>query len=350
MKYILITPLLFFTIILNSQTLLPLPDDFGFKEYTIHDDELGTVQFYVSKQNIEKRKPLVIFEQGSGGYPSVFLVHYPDTTRTIPFIETKEYKIMKEDFHYVDIAKPGTPFSMEVTLKDYNFMYFLEYFKPSKEYEEKLTLEWRVKASSLVIDYMCNHFQIDTSKIIVWGGSEGADVAPAVANYNKKVTHVVSMNGGGFNPLLDPIINIRNDEIKGKISGQEAQNQINDLFEQYKDIYQNPTSTDKYWYNHPYKRWGSFASTFALESYVKLDIPIYILGGSRDRNAPILNFDYIQLEFLRLGKTNLTYDVCINCDHWLKEKVTENGKENTISHEEDYIKKILNWINENKVL
>jgi len=246
MKYILITPLLFCTIILNSQTLLPVPDDFGFKEYTIHDDELGTIQFYVSKQNIKKKKPLVIFEQGSGGYPSVFLVHFPDTTVTIPFIETKVFEIMKEDFHYVDIAKPGTPFSMEVTLEDYNFMHFLEYFKPSKEYEEKLTLEWRVKASSLVIDYMCNHFQIDTSKIIVWGGSEGADVAPAVANYNKKVTHVVSMNGSGFNSLLDPIINIRNDEIKGEISGQEAQNQINDLFEQYKDIFQNPTSTDKY--------------------------------------------------------------------------------------------------------
>ena len=350
MKYIIITPLLFFTIILNSQTPLPVPDDFGFKEYIIHNGELGTIQFYISKHDINKKKPLVIFEQGSGGYPSVFLVHFPDTTMTIAFIETKEFEIMKEDFHFVDIAKPGTPFSMEVTLEDYNFMSFLEYFKPSKEYEEKLTLEWRVKASSRIIDYMCNHFQIDTSKIIVWGVSEGADVAPAVANHNKRVTHVVSMNGGGFNSLLDPIINIRNDEIKEVISGQEAQNQINVLFEQYKDIYHNPTSTDKYWYNHPYKRWGSFAGLSALEYYVKLDIPIYILAGSMDRNAPILNFDYIQLEFLRLGKTNLTYDVCINCDHWLKEKVIENGKENTISHKGDYIKKILNWINQNKVL
>ncbi len=110
MKYILIIPLLFCTIIQNSQPLLPVPDDFGFKEYTIHPDELWTVQFYVSKQNIKKRKP----------------------------------------------------FSMEVTPEDYNFMYFLEYFKPSKEYEGKLTLEWRVKTSSLVIDYMCNHLQKDS--------------------------------------------------------------------------------------------------------------------------------------------------------------------------------------------
>ena len=347
MKHILITPLLFCTIILNSQSPLPVPNDFGFMEYTIHDNELGTILFFVSKKNINKRKPLLIFEQGSGGYPSVFNVHFPDTTEMIPFIITKEYQIMQEDFHYVNIAKPGTPFSMEVTLTNYDFMHFLEHFKPSKEYEEELTLDWRVKASSKVIDYMCDHFQIDTSKIIVWGGSEGASVTPALANYNKKVTHVVSMNGSGLNELLAPIINIRNDEIKGAISGDEAQNQINDLFKQYKDIYQNPEATDKYWYNHVYKRWGSFAGAIDAENYLKLDIPIYILGGSRDRNTPILNFDYLQLEFIRSGKSNLTYDVCINCDHWLNEKVIEDGKEKTISHKEDYIRKILIWINNN---
>ena len=90
---------------------------------------------------------------------------------------------------------------------------------------------------------------------------------------------------------------------------QEAQAAVDSLFTIYKKIYNDPNSTGKWYYGHPYKRWGSFCNDIPLEHLVKLEIPIYYLNGSIDRSTPILEADYIMLEFLRLGKTNLTYKV-----------------------------------------
>jgi hypothetical protein len=68
------------------------------------------------------------------------------------------------------------------------------------------------------------------------------------------------------------------------------------------------------------------------------------LNGSADRSTPILEADYIKLEFLRLGKTNLTYQVLPGVDHSLYEVVVEDGKEKGISHRKDAFKMIIDWI------
>jgi len=143
------------------------------------------------------------------------------------------------------------------------------------------------------------------------------------------------------------IINTRIDEATGKITHQAAQANIDSLFAIYEKIYRNPLNTEKWYSGHPYKRWGSFCSDIPLDHLVKLDIPILFLNGSTDRNTPILEADYVKLEFLRLGKTNLTYRVLPGVDHSFYEVVMENGREKGISHRAEAFKMIIDWIDSN---
>ena len=69
-----------------------------------------------------------------------------------------------------------------------------------------------------------------------------------------------------------------------------------------------------------------------------------MLGGSADRNSPILQSDYVMLAFLKLGKTNLTYHIFPGCDHWFHEVVMQNGKEKHVSHRAEAFKTIFDWL------
>jgi len=74
---------------------------------------------------------------------------------------------------------------------------------------------------------------------------------------------------------------------------------------------------------------------------------IFFLNGSSDRNNPILQADYVMLEFLRLGKNNLTYHVLPGCDHWFYEVVFKDGKEEYVSHRDKAFKMVFDWIASN---
>ena len=65
-----------------------------------------------------------------------------------------------------------------------------------------------------------------------------------------------------------------------------------------------------------------------------------MIVATADNNSPVLGLDYVPLDFLRLHKTNLTYEVCVGCDHGLNSKDVK-GKQ--VSHA-DYFEKVLKWV------
>ena len=80
---------------------------------------------------------------------------------------------------------------------------------------------------------------------------------------------------------------------------------------------------------------------------MELDIPILYVKGTADRNSSALHSDYIMLEFIRQGKTNLTYLTLPGVDHWLNETVLKDGKRDHISRRKEVFDSIADWINEN---
>jgi pimeloyl-ACP methyl ester carboxylesterase len=247
---------------------------------------------------------------------------------------------MSNDYHIILISKPNTPLVDSIQIAPSGRKQY-----PMKEgYSEKYSLDWRANSADKVINDALKKLNIDTSTIIVWGHSEGSQVAPAVAVKNKKVTHIISMMGNSLNHLYDFILNERVSALNGEKSNEEAQANIDSLYIEFEKIYKDPKSTTKEWFGETYYKWSSFTLNSPIDNMLKLNIPILYVAGGEDRHS-ILNMDYAKLEFLRKGKNNLTYKVYPNCDHFFMEtKTDESGKKEWIDHLDEVNDFALEWV------
>jgi len=335
---------IFFAFVTNYLTAQPLaPKDYGLKEFTIPDAKLGLIRFYVDINNLHKKEPLFFEVNGSGGLPLCLYIKGKGFSSVSNTFNNDLKNAVKNNFHYIILGKPGTPFCDSINTKDdaqhYDAHRVASAYKFSSEYTQRLSLNWRVEATRKVITYLIQHGYWDHSKIVAYGYSEGGQVVPSLAVADKRITHIIAVAGSGLNQFYDAILTWRVKANNGEITHQQAQDSINTYLKQVKDIYQHPESTSKQYSGHSYKRWASFGLNPPFEKLRMLNIPIYMIVSTADNNSPVYGLDYVQIDFIRLGKTNLTYDVCVGCDHYLNS--SDSGK--TVNHTE-YISKVINWL------
>ena len=175
------------------------------------------------------------------------------------------------------------------------------------------------------------------------GYSEGSQVAPAVAVLNKKVTHIICIVGNALNQLYDFMISTRLDADRGKITAEDGQRIIDSLYNDYAKIYAQPNATNQKWYGATYLKWSSFSKTTPLENILQLNIPILYVAGGKDNNQTIIDMDYARLEFLRKGKTNLTYKVYPNSNHYFQETAIKDGQPVNVDRSDEVHDFALNW-------
>lgn len=312
----------------------------NWKTEHIFDNSLGDINYHVYRNTINTYKPLIVYLQGSTNFPLFYLK--PNQTHYYNGV-TLNLNSLSQDYHIILISKPNTPLVDSIKIAPSGRKYY-----PLREgYSEKYSLDWRANSADMVINDALNKLKVDTSKIIVWGHSEGSQVAPAVAVKNKKVTHVISMMGNSLNHLYDFILKERVSALNGDKSNEEAQANIDSLYMEFGNIYKNPKSTTKEWFGETYYKWSSFSLNPPIENMLKLNIPILYVAGGEDHHS-ILNMDYAKLEFLRKGKGNLTYKVYPNCDHFFMEtKTDESGKTEWIDHLNEVNNFALKWVTEN---
>ena len=292
------------------------PKDWGLKRFTIKDKAAGPIGFYVDTTNIKRKAPLLIYVTGSGGHPLCIYVERKGTSQIVTTFHAEIIAQTKKDYHFVLIDKPGFNFCDTIQTESMDLSNLLENYEVPAYYNETLSLSWRVNSIKAVITYLTKNGYHDGKKIVAWGYSEGGQVVPKLAAEDKRVTHVVSVVGAGLNQFYDFITSVRVKVAKGELTHQQGQAEIDQSLATFKEIYADPNSTTKFFSGHTYKRWASFCSDVPLEHLSKLTIPIYMVVGSADSNSPILGLDYVPLEFARLGKKNLTYEVCVGCDHF----------------------------------
>lgn len=312
------------------------------KTFSLDVKNLGTINYHIYRNKINSKKPLIVYLEGSGNFPLYWLNpngRYSTST-------TINFKELSNDFHIILISKPNTPFADSIRIAPSGRKYYPE----NKEFRQKYSLDWRADSANSVINHILsqNNLEVDKTKIIVWGHSEGSQVAPAVAVRNESVTHVVSMMSNSLNQFYDFIINQRLLAVKGELTNEKAQKNIDSLYTEYEKIFDDPKAVDKEWFGETYYKWSSFALNPPLENMLKLDIPILYIAGGADDNQNIINMDYAKLEFLRKGKTNLTYKVYPNYDHYFMETKTDSsGKKEWIDHLYEVNDFVLNWIDKN---
>ena len=324
-----------------------LPEDWGLKAFQVNDPTLGEINYYVTEKGIDQDKPILFMVSGVRGLPTMLVVQSGDQSIQLGTIPPDQIHNFADAYHVAFISKAGTPFCDTFVVDEINPMQNLEDYPPSETYIQNCGMDWEVAASKRVIESLSKQLPNSDKKIVALGISEGGQLVPKLAHECERITHLVGMATTGLNQFYSSIINRRMDAAMGNITHQEAQDAIDSLFAVYKQIYNDPESTEKWYYGHPYKRWGSFCTDIPLDHLVELDIPILFIKGSADRNSPVLQSDYIMLEFLRLGKTNLTYKVLPGVDHWLGEQVEIDGEEQRISHREEIFKAISEWIIQN---
>lgn len=292
----------------------------GFRSHVIHDPELGRIDYHLVDDHLDKELPLLVFLDGSGAQPILSIQRTPDGTwQTYSSIPMAQRQVA-ERYHILMVSKPGVPLIDTVHTDGQQV--------PPAAYTERLSAQWRAKATSRAISEVLERYPVDRGRIGVMGFSEGGQVAPRVAAIDPRVTHVMAFVGGALNQLFDPIIEQRMQAAKGTITEHEAQANIDSLFAAYERIYADPDATDKEFWGHSYKRWSSFTDPPTVEALVSLDIPVYMAQGSVDRNTQALGADYVRLEFLRRRKTNLTFRAYPGCDHFFNcTEVNDDGEE-----------------------
>jgi dipeptidyl aminopeptidase/acylaminoacyl peptidase len=76
---------------------------------------------------------------------------------------------------------------------------------------------------------------------------------------------------------------------------------------------------------------------------LSLEVPLLLIQGGADSNAPILNSDYAMIAFLSEGRTNLDYWVYPNLDHFFRD-VTVDPTLPEADRSEEVWDRVWRWI------
>lgn len=161
---------------------------------------------------------------------------------------------------------------------------------------------------ALVRAYLDEHPGI--SPVIIFGTSEGCDVAAAVASREPRVSHVILLAGGGGwtqAQEFDHFVRTR----PGSIPGINTPDQ---LAAKLDDIRANPNA-DTMWFGHPYRRWSSYMFARPADELLSVAAPILAIHGDADQSVPVESARALRDAFAAAGKTNLTYKEYAGVDH-----------------------------------
>lgn len=283
-----------------------ITNHYGFEEKSIKINN-ETIVFYTYQKSKATKTKLVIYLQGSDPSPQFSYRIKNDEIQKLCWLNG-EFNELTEEFLYVVIEKIG----FEGVINEDDIP------KP-KIYQERNSLKNRVFRASAVIDYLTS--KNDFTKVIVYGHSEGAPVGAKLATVNNKITHLGFWAGNALPDYYDFILENRIEYHKGSFSDSIAQSRIDKNIDGFKKVVSDSLNTDGNGYTN--LRWWSYSEP-PINNLLKINIPIFVQVASQDKSAPIESSYLIPLEFARLKKNNLTYKVCVGCNHGFS-IINENG-------------------------
>lgn len=286
---------------------------FGFKEPRLETPN-DTIHYYSFQKNIRTAvKGLVIYVQGSDPSPQFF--YQIKEGKVLPGAWIKnDYKGIPEDHMYVIVEKTGFEGVFEMN----------ETEVPLK-YHQQNSLEHRVAQIDTVVTLLSERYSPD--KVIVYGHSEGAPVAAKLATQNTHITHLGFWAGNALPDFFDFALQSRIALYKGEQTDAQSQESINEAIAYFSKVIAEDTmgtAIDDFGYTN--KRWWSYAAP-PINHLTQLTIPVYVQVSTQNQSAPIESSYLIPLEFARLGKKNLSYNVCQGCDHGFFKTLPDGSKQ-----------------------
>lgn len=179
-------------------------------------------------------------------------------------------------------------------------------------FNQTFTLESWVTALQLALDT-----QIPPERrklpVYVFGVSEGAVVASRLAALRpKQISRVALIGLSGSSQLFDFVQSTyQTTESDGDVVAELAA-----LETTIRDVNKNPTSADKFFAGHPYKRWSSFFKADATADLLKSSAAVYLVSGMQDHSVPIRSTERAWTSLLVAGR-DVTFRRVPGADHGL---------------------------------
>ncbi len=304
---------------------------FGFTEHLIIKEK-DTIWFYVHRRESSKPTNLVLYLQGSSPDP-LFTIENDNDKFTSYRWFPGDYKSLNDTYCYAVISKTGIPPISYGDITDYS------------KYHQNNSLQNRVHQADLVIKYIDKQLVKNLDKVIVYGHSEGAPVAAKLGTINKQITHLGFWAGNALPDYFDFLIENSKANWTKHISDSVAFKNVNEMMASFQKIAENKEDTDANGKSdYSSKRWWSYAEP-PINNLLKIDIPIFVQVAGKDESAPIESTYLIPLEFTRLGKKNLRYEICMECDHGF---VIEKENNATEDKWESIFREFMNWTDSKK--
>jgi dipeptidyl aminopeptidase/acylaminoacyl peptidase len=142
--------------------------------------------------------------------------------------------------------------------------------------------------------------EIDRSRTLVLGHSEGGIVVAWMAVEMPEITHVASLAGGGPTQLFSLAESrgqARPDDKPG-----DATKRMQTFYDGWTEVQKDPDSTTKFWLGHPHRRWSSFLATSVTTELLRSKARIFLAQGGRDTSVPSMGHDVLVAELRAAGR------------------------------------------------
>jgi pimeloyl-ACP methyl ester carboxylesterase len=185
-------------------------------------------------------------------------------------------------------------------------------FEPAESFHQYNDYPQLVQDQNEFIRFILTRQDHLSKRVIIFGVSEGGNIAVQLAAEIPQATHLIILGSGGMTGI---------DEFR--LWGKNRNIDFNQI---YQVVEKDPDSIEKKVLGQTYKYWASFLPVNPMDSLKRLEIPILAAIGSRDEMTPVESVSFLRSEFEKLGKENLTVKIFPDCDHVLNDSSGRNHR------------------------
>jgi hypothetical protein len=254
----------------------------GIQPFNVINEKGDSLTFYLGSKEDGLSKKLLVMIQGSGN------------------------ESIKKRFGW----------GIEAATLGYDILYLEKYaFNDSLLFLQSDCRERRIEDILFAIKYIeMNAYTNTLEEIFLFADSEGGALVPELASNNSKVRRAIILSTGGFEQSKQFELLLEKEQ-KENYKGFLTSNGITskeDLQKQYFLIKNNPSS-EQYWLGHSYKYWNSFLWYNPDLFIEKLEIPVLLINGARDKSVPVESIERMKERFKH--KPNLEFHIIPDLDH-----------------------------------
>ena len=253
-----------------------------------------TIEFIKIDQQLNTRKPTIIFFQGS--LPIPLIIKSSSEAAFIPSLNFNYEEVCKK-FNLIVIGMPHIPTMVSEDSLSNHFAYITDKSDPHsfpKAYLEDDYLENYVERGNSVINFLMLQDWVAADSIYIVGHSQGARIATKIAVQSKNIAALGFLAGDPLGRVTQPIRAIRLKQRKGELTPIEAQNKIDDIYKKWEAI-NAPSEEIKQ------SSIVSFSEPL-VNDLTQTKLPVYIAYGTEDLNAEYC--DLLPIYFIRNQKHN----------------------------------------------